>query len=332
MIKSQHLSRVLSLLALMTIALITGCKKDDAVVTPPTGFTLNTTSLSVAGAGSANVTVSGGTAPYTIQTGPDTSIATATISGSTITVTGVAGGFTTIVVTDAASASLTLKITVTGAITFDIFPIVLGRTFTYAGWAISTSGVSLPDPSRVYSTTWTVGPTGPVPGSTVLVDTTTLQHPAAGVIGVKRNLLIIKNPANGDFIFFQTLGPFFRAFGITRTDTVRAVLIAKPSSGIGGTWVALDSTYTSPTGNVRLEINGEIIGGETITDSSTAQAKHNCIKFRTWRRITVGSTVVVPNSTTSELWLEKNIGPIQVHIAQDSENLGHFRTLRQKNF
>ncbi len=332
--KQKMFLYVLVTISIVIMLGISGCKKDEGIVDPPpSGFSVSTSSMTVAPAGSSTVTLSGGTGPYRIQERPDTTVAAASLSGSTLTINGVTGGYTTVTVMDYANATATIGVSVSGAITFDLFPIVMARAFVYSGWAISTTGVRLPDPSGVYSTTWTIGPPNPaVSGSTVLVDTTTLQHPTAGVIGVKRNLLIIKNPANGDFRFFQTLGPFFRAFGFQRTDTVRAVLIAKPSVGIGGTWVALDSTYTSPTVIVRLEINGEIVRGETITDSSSGRAKHNTIKFRTWRRITVNGVVVVPNATTAELWLEKNVGPVQVHIAQDSENLGHFRTLKQKNF
>jgi hypothetical protein len=125
---------------------------------------------------------------------------------------------------------------------------------------------------------------------------------------------------------------------IGRTDTVRALTIADPSAGIGGTWTALDSTYNNVSGSqVRLQILGSLEAGETITDSTEHVSPlhhetHDALRFRTYRNIFVGSSQVVSNATTSRLWLVKDIGPVQIHIAEDTENLGHFRTLQGKNF
>jgi hypothetical protein len=158
---------------------------------------------------------------------------------------------------------------------------------------------------------------------------------------VARNLVIIRNPVTGSFTFFQTLGPFFRALGILplgRQDTVRAVTIADPSVGIGNTWQAFDSSYTNATGStVRLQIIGSLEAGEQITDSTEHDSPlhhptYDALRFRTYRNIFVGSSQVVSNATTSRLWLVKDIGPVQVHIAEDTENLGHFRVLKGKNF
>jgi hypothetical protein len=312
---------------------VPGCSEDTTAPTTPPGFAVSSASVSVAPGAGVDVTLSGGTAPYTITAGSDTIFAMATLTGSTLSIHGMDGGFTTVTVGDAASATATVSISVTGAITVDLFPIVGGRKFTFDGYAIATTGATLPDPSNVYNTVWTIGPPGPLPGSTVIVDSTTLQHPSAGVITVAKNLLIVKNPATGEFFFAQTLGPFFRAFGIDRTDTVRIVSIAKPEVGIGGTWVSFDSTYVSGAGsNVRLEINGVVEGGEVITDSSATRDTWETVKFRTWRRISVNGAVVVDNATTSRIWLHNEIGPIQVLITQDTENLGHMRTLKAKNF
>jgi hypothetical protein len=221
-------------------------------------------------------------------------------------------------------------------ITSDLFPLVPGRVFIYSGNAITTAGVNLPDPSSVYRTVWLVGTAGPLPGSTVLVDTTTLQHPLAGVITSARALLVRKDTTTKDFEFLQTLGPFFRAFKITplgRTDTTRWVAVARPSAGVSGTWTALDSTYTDSLGSaVRLQILGTIEGTEEITDSSASRTVWQTYRSRTYRRISVNGAVIVDNATTSRLWLAANVGPVQIHIAQDTENLGHFRTLKQKNF
>jgi hypothetical protein len=169
-----------------------------------------------------------------------------------------------------------------------------------------------------------------------LIRDTTRLHLGSTDTTVTRNLVIIRNPATGSFTFFQTIGPFFRALGITplgRQDTVRAVTVADPSVGIGGTWTALDSLYTNAGGSqVRLQIFGSLEGGEQITDSTSSHTTYDVLRFRTYRNVFVGSSQVVTNATTSKLWLAKNVGPVQVLISEDTENLGHFRTMKQKSF
>lgn len=329
------MKKILAIIPIVSLSLllfVPGCTEDSTA--PPQGFGVSSATATVAPSGDVIITISGGTTPYSITAGTDTAVATASLSGGNLTVSGVDGGFTTVTVGDAAAASVTITIVVTGAITDDLFPLVAGHKYTFAGHAISTSGVTLPDPTNRYQTIWTIGPAGPLPGSTVIVDSTRLIHPSLGEILVARNLLILKNNITGEFFFAQTLGPFFRAFNIERTDTVRVLSIAKPELGIGGEWVALDSTYVDSLGtsNIRLEILGRVEGGEVITDSASTPATHETIRFRTWRRISVNGAVVVDNATTSRIWLKREFGPVQVLIAQDTENLGQFRTFREKNF
>lgn len=320
------------IIPLVVLLSLPGCSEDSTA--PPQGFSVSSVTVSVAPGGNIVVTISGGTSPYSVTAGTDTAVATVTLSGGSLTINGVDGGYTTVTVGDAASASATIGIVVTGAITDDLFPLVAGRKFTFAGKAITTAGADLPDPTNRYQTIWTVGPAGPLPGSTVIIDSTRLVHPTLGEIIVPRNLLVVKNNITGEFFFAQTLGPFFRAFNIQRNDTVRVLSIAKPELGIGGEWTALDSTYVDSAGtsNVRLQILGKVEAGEVITDSSAGRTKWECIRFRTWRRISVNGAVIVDNATTSRLWLRRDVGPIQVHIAQDTENLGHFRVMKDRNF
>jgi hypothetical protein len=169
----------------------------------------------------------------------------------------------------------------------------------------------------------------------MIIDSTTLQG-STGVVTASRPLIIKQDVSTGAFDFLQTLGPFFRAFAILplgRMDTTRWVRVADPSVGIGGTWTAFDSTYTNATSNqIRLQIIGSLEAGETIVDSASTQGLHDVVRFRTHRNIFVEDQPVVSNATTSRLWLEKNGGPIQVHIAEDTENIGHFRTLKERNY
>jgi hypothetical protein len=291
----------------------------------------------MSGGGNATATISGGTSPYTILTPPDPTIATAGISGSMLTVTGVASGYTSLVISDAANSMIRVGATVTGPITYTLFPLIPGHRYLYDGYAINTTvngSTILPDPNGVYQASWLLA-LSPIPGTTALVDSTTLQLPNI-VYTASRTLIIREEPGTGAFEFLQTLGPFFRAFNILplgRMDTTRWVRIADPSVGIGGTWTAFDSTYSDAlTQSIRLQIIGELEAGETISDSADTPGVHDVIRFRTHRNIFIGGTQVVSNATTSRIWLEKDIGPVQVHIAEDTENLGHFRTLKDTNF
>ncbi len=332
MMKNTLLSLTVLSLVIALVLSSAGCSEDS--VSTVTGFTVSSVSASVAPNGDIVITITGGTTPYSITSGPDGTVATAVLSGGSLTIHGVAGGYTTLKVGDAASASATISVIVTGAVTSDLFPLVLGHKYTFGGYAIAPStGTILPDPSNRYQTVWTIGPAGPLPGSTVIIDSTRLVHPLLGEILVARNLVILKNNLTGEFFFLQTLGPFFRAFGINRNDTVRSIPIAKPEVGIGGSWTAFDSTYTDSTmSTIRLQIFGEVESGEVITDSTATHMTHETIRFRTWRRITLNGTVVVDNATTSKLWLQKDFGPVQILIAEDTENIGHFRIIRDWNF
>jgi len=324
--------RLICLLAFLPLA---GCPDDETMAPPSSGFNVSSTQLS-AGAGTMGMaTISGGTAPYSIKSGPDPAIATASISGSTLTVTGVAGGYTSLVVQDAADDSIRVGVSVSGAITYPVFPLTIGNQYVYDGYAINTTvngSTILPDPNNVYRASWTIAPS-PIPGTTAILDTTTLD---VGVVVTASRTLIIRQDGTGRFEFLQTLGPFFRAFAILplgRMDTTRWIPVADPSVGIGGTWTAFDSTYTNAVANsVRLEIVGNLEAGETISDSSETPILHDVIRFRTHRNIFLDGTLVVSNFTTARLWLQKDVGPIQVHIAEDTENLGHFRTLQERNF
>jgi len=59
------------------------------------------------------VTISGGTAPYTIQTAPTSTVATAAISGSTLSITGVGAGTTSVVVKDNSATAKTVSVDIT---------------------------------------------------------------------------------------------------------------------------------------------------------------------------------------------------------------------------
>jgi hypothetical protein len=77
-------------------------------------LTASPPSVSINPSGITNVTISGGTTPYTFQTRPDNTIASAQISGSTtLVITGAAVGQTSIVVQDNSTPAQTVTIQVT---------------------------------------------------------------------------------------------------------------------------------------------------------------------------------------------------------------------------
>ncbi len=230
-------------------------------------------------------------------------------------------------------------------ITDDIFPLTVGHKFTYTGYATAPgSGTQVPDPSGSYRTVWTIASNSapsPLGGTaTAIIDSTTGPFGPGGFVVTVARTLLVREAVDGEFEFLQNIGPFKRAFGITvgtlASDTLKWFAVARSSQGVGSTgtsWVAFDSTFTGTGGSqVRLEIFGRIEAVETITDSSAAHTQHTAYRSRTWRRITVSGSVVQDDATTSRLHLVKDIGPVQVRIVEDTENLGHFRVLTEKNF
>ena len=220
-------------------------------------------------------------------------------------------------------------------ITDNLFPLVSGHAYVYEGFLVDTNKVNTPVPGQPtpYRTSWTLLP-GPS-GTWIIVDSTTV-----GVNTSIHLLLVKKDSTTGDISFRQTLGPFFRAIGATYSDTAIWVELAKPSYGVGVQWTAFDTTVTGnlqgQSGSVHLEIFGKIEGQENVTDSSASHTTYLTYKVRTWRRITAtvsGVTVTIQdNATTAQLWLVKDIGPVQVNISGDTENYGHFRVMQSKNF
>jgi len=218
-------------------------------------------------------------------------------------------------------------------ITEDLFPLIAGRRFAYTGFLVDTNTVETPVASSIghYQAVWNVNP-GPA-GTWLIQDSTTVDSTTT-----TRFFQISKDTTTGDFSFRQTLGPFYRAIHATYTDTAVWIRIARPSMGIGVVWSAFDTTVSgnipgAGTANVRLQIFGEIETKVSITDSSASHTVYpNAYRIRTWRKITAGGFVVQDDATTAKLWLVANIGPVQVNISGDTENYGHFRVLKDKNF
>jgi len=230
-------------------------------------------------------------------------------------------------------------------ITDDVFPLTVGRSYTYAGYSTDAdSGYRLPDPGGVYRSKWTIATNSalsPLDGQPIsaIVDSTTGPYaPGGGAFTVARTLLIRKDSV-GDYHFVQTIGPFKRRVGLptgtTAADTLISVAIVRPTQGVGGTgaqWTAYDQTFTSGGAQIRLQIFGKIEETIAVADSASPPVTRTAYRARTWRRVSVNGTPTGPDATTAEFWLVKDIGPVQMRIVEDGENFGHFRTMRSKNF
>lgn len=98
-------------LAILFAVAITSCDNDDEPKESELMF--NPTDVAVAPGATASVTVSGGTAPFTIASS-DAKIATASVDDNTINITGVDEGTTTIVVNDAKNLKGEIAVSVSG--------------------------------------------------------------------------------------------------------------------------------------------------------------------------------------------------------------------------
>lgn len=106
---SKFFKLTVALLACVSAVAITSCASDDDPKDPELKF--DPANVAVAPGATATVTVSGGTAPFTVASS-DEIIATAQADNGTITVTGVKEGTATITVTDAKQVKGQFTVTV----------------------------------------------------------------------------------------------------------------------------------------------------------------------------------------------------------------------------
>ena len=132
--------------ALDVIAATTTTPTSSTTTTTTESPSLAPTTRSIAPSNSTTLTVSGGTAPYTVASS-SSAIATATISSTTVTVTGVAAGTATITVTDSKSKTGTATVTVNAALALSptTSAPALGATATFtASGGVSPYTFTLP--------------------------------------------------------------------------------------------------------------------------------------------------------------------------------------------
>lgn len=186
----------------------TGCKKEEGTTGPPPGggLTANPSSITVQAGQQANATISGGTQPYSIQTAPNTSIATATITGATLTVAGVAAGSTSVIVRDNLGAN-TVAVSIT---------VTTGGGGGYGSGTISSTSTTQGNLSFTGQGVWPVGA-----GPSVIAVYDTVRN-GLQILGYQQ-----VSGRNYSFILVQFLAPGgVSARTYTVTDSTAGVLIA----------------------------------------------------------------------------------------------------------
>lgn len=225
----------------------------------------------------------------------------------------------------------------------NIFPLTPGHVLVYNSGTLLNLDTDVPIAGTEigYQSKWVIAgqlPVGPPPytNPTVILDTTV-------VVGqtVVRSFLAHLEATPNEYYFLTNLGYFFRSQKIyntpgdstsgVRTDSLRWILLAKPSAGVGVEWVAFNETFTSAVvGQIRLEIKAEFEDTETITAAGTNYLTYRLVATR---RVYLGSsTTSISTNPTAKLWMSEDVGPIQIELRGDAESNGKRQTLTGKNF
>ena len=226
----------------------------------------------------------------------------------------------------------------------NIFPLTAGHVLVYNEGTLLNLDTDVPIAgSEVgFESSWVIagqiapGPS-PYTNPTVIFDTTTVF----GVTPPPRIFLAHLEVTPNDFYFLTNLGYFFRSQKIYttpgdstsgfRADSLRWILLANPSAGVGVEWVSFNETFTSATvGQIRLEIKAEFEATETITAAGTNWLTYRLVATR---RVYLGSsTTSISTNPTAKLWLAENVGPIKIELRGDAESNGKRQTMTAKNF
>ena len=225
----------------------------------------------------------------------------------------------------------------------NIFPLTPGNVLVYNSGTLLNLDTDVPIAGTEigFESKWIIAgkvAPGPPPYTqpTVIIDTTK-------VVGqtVRRTFLAHLEVTPNEYYFLTNLGYFFRSQKIyttpgdstsgIRADSLRWILLAKPSAGVGVEWVAFNETFTSAViGLVRLEIKAEFEAKETLTAASTDWVTYRLVATR---RVYLGtSTTSISTNPTAKLWMAEGVGPIQIELRGDAESNGKRQTLTAKNF
>lgn len=225
----------------------------------------------------------------------------------------------------------------------NIFPLTPGHVLVYNSGTLLNLDTDVPiaGTENGFQSQWVIAgkvAPGPPPYTqpTVILDTTVVLGQTA-----PRTFLAHLEDAPNEYHFLTNLGYFFRSQKIyntpgdstsgNRADSLRWILLAKPSAGVGVEWVAFDESFTSAVvGQVRLEIKAEFEAKETLTAAGTDYESYRLVATR---RVYLGSsTTSVSTNPTAKLWMAENVGPIQIELRGDAESNGKRQLLTGKNF
>jgi len=232
------------------------------------------------------------------------------------------------------SSSSTAPVTVNGPLHKTVFPPVTGHQYIYTGFGIpaNSDGGALPDPQNQYRTSWTVQTVAAQDTTQIftIIDTTTI--PALTPSTTVKTLTFVRDTIRGNVSMVVSLGPILRSFGITTTDTNHLIMLMRPSAALFGTWIAFDSSFSDTAGvPFELRYTGTVVDTERITDSTSLHLVDYVYHFRVVQNVIISGSLFQA-SVYSEFWLQNEVGPIEMLIAQDQENAGNFRVLSSKNF
>lgn len=221
----------------------------------------------------------------------------------------------------------------------NIFPLTPGNVLMFNSGNLlhADSDSAIAGTSTGFQSKWIIAgkvAPGPAPYTqpTLIIDTTIVAGQTA-----RRNFLAHHDTVSNEFWFLTNLGYFFRSQqingtdGNVRGDSLRWILLAKPSAGIGVEWVSFNETFTSAlVGPVRLEIKAAFEAKETLAAAGTTFETYRLVSTR---RVYLGtSTTSISTGITARLWMVDNVGPVKIELRGDAESNGKVQTLTGKNF
>lgn len=223
-------------------------------------------------------------------------------------------------------------------ITEDLYPLIVGRKLTFSGFLRDKiTDINIDATGAVYEARMTVAATSaqtPFGVAHVLSDSqrvpTGLPQPPTTWVVTSYYVQRSSPTGSGNISFLTNIGRFYRTFSIQRADSLRWILLAKLDAGVGVEWTGFDSSWTAPTGLVRLQIVGKFEPKASITVNNQT---FNAYKATATRKIYLGgsSTPSVVGETAT-LWLAPDIGLVKFIFNADGETNGFYRELKSKNF
>lgn len=229
-----------------------------------------------------STTISGGTAPYSIEIPPNTAIATATVSRNTLTVTGVASGETTVVVKDSSLPvkKVTVHITIVGSGDLMIIPanvtadvndnVVASVSGGKAPYIIFTSPNETVATALLNDTILII--TGIAPGQTSVIIKDSSSTPKIETV----NITIIDNQTENPTVTLNADPTRIQPGQSSTLSWTSTNATSCSSSSLGLRTVPVNGeTTVSPTSTTTYDITCYDRSGQDVTDSITVIVANN---------------------------------------------------------